>query len=78
MANESQVVGHLHSTDAPGTIKCMAASIKKFYKCMLQHRMIQESDYEDLCEDIKGGMPVWQETCAQYNNPDADNPYDIW
>jgi hypothetical protein len=62
----------------PGTIKSTAASIKKFYKCMVQHRMIQESDYKYLCDDIKEGMPVWQETCARYNDPDADNPFDIW
>jgi hypothetical protein len=62
----------------PRTIKSTTASIKKFYKCMLQHGMILKSDYEDLCEDIREGMPEWQEACAQYNDPDKDSPFDIW
>jgi len=37
----------------PGNIKSTVASIKKFYRCMLKHEMIQEVDYEYLCETIK-------------------------
>ncbi len=62
----------------PGTIKSTAASIKKFYKCMLDHEMIQKSDFECLSETIKERMPIWQADCASYNDPDADNPFDIW
>ena len=62
----------------PSTIKSTAASIKKFYKCMMEHGFIKKSDYDDLCDEIKENMEFWQEDCAAYNDPDADNPFDIW
>lgn len=62
----------------PATIKSTAASIKKFYKCMMEHGFIQKEAYNDLCFTIKENMDLWQEDCAAYNDPDADNPFDIW
>lgn len=62
----------------PGTIKSTAASIKRFYKCMLDNGMIQKLDFVYLSETIKEGLPGWQAACASYNNPDEDNPFDIW
>lgn len=62
----------------PGTIKSTAASIKRFYKCMLDNGMIQKLDFVYLSETIKEGLPGWQAVCASYNNPDEDNPFDIW
>lgn len=62
----------------PGTIKSTAASIKKFYKCMLDHEMIQKADFEYLSETIKERMPEWQADCASYNDPNVDDPFDIW
>ena len=59
----------------PGTIKTTAASIKKFYKSMLDHGKIAKKDYTYLCDMIKSGMPIWQEDCAQFNNPDQVNPF---
>lgn len=59
----------------PGTIKSPAVSIKKFYKCMLDHEMIQKADYEYLCETIKEDMPQWQEICEQYNDGNEENPF---
>ena len=44
----------------PGTIKSTAASIKKFYKCMLNHGKISKDDYAYLCDDIKENMEQWQ------------------
>lgn len=55
----------------PATIKSTAASIKKFYKCMLEHGKIQIQDYVTLCECIKDNMDMWQEDCAIYNDPDS-------
>lgn len=52
----------------PGNIKSTATSIKKFYKCMLDNSIIQRSDYEYLCEEIKEKMPVWQARCEEYDN----------
>lgn len=59
----------------PGTIKSTASSIKKFYKCMLDHNKIDKSDYDYLCSEIKENMEQWQFDCAMYNNLDAPNPF---
>lgn len=59
----------------PGNIKTTATSIKKFYKCMLEHQKIQKEDYDYLCNEIKEGMEQWQADCAQYNDPYASNPF---
>lgn len=62
----------------PGTIKSTAASIKKFYKSMLNHGKIDKEDYDHLCFQIKKGMVQWQTDCALYNDPDEPNPFDIF
>lgn len=59
----------------PGTIKRTAASIKKFYRSMLQRGNIDESDYRGLIETIRDDMVCWLEDCETYNNPDAPNPF---
>ena len=51
----------------PGSIKTTAASIKKYYKCMLEHECIEKNDYEFLCSEIKEHMEEWQEDCKRYN-----------
>ncbi len=60
----------------PATIKSTAASIKKFYNCMLTHDKITAEDYEHLCMTIKQGMEHWQRDCAMYNDPDGPSPFD--
>ena len=62
----------------PGTIKSTAASIKKFYKCMMNHGKISKDDYVYLCDDIKENMEQWQTDCAAYNAPDAPNPFSFF
>lgn len=59
----------------PANIKTTATSIKKFYKCMLDHEKITKQDYELLCAIIKDSMDTWQEDCAVYNDPDLPNPF---
>lgn len=59
----------------PANIKTTASSIKKFYKCMLDHNKISKTDYVFLCDEIKNGMEQWQEECALFNDPDAPNPF---
>ena len=59
----------------PATIKTNATSIKKFYKCMLEHRKIEKEDYSFLCSCIKDSMKSWQCDCAIYNDPDNPNPF---
>ncbi|MDO5151014.1 MAG: hypothetical protein Q4D76_16720 [Oscillospiraceae bacterium] len=59
----------------PGTIKSTAASIKKFYKCMLMAGKIEKDYYQNLCDEIKEGLPEWMDDCAEYNDPDGDDPF---
>lgn len=59
----------------PGNIKSTAASIKKFYKHMLDRGIVKKEDYEFLCSEIKTGMDMWQADCAIYNDPDEPNPF---
>ena len=59
----------------PGNIKTTAASIKKFYKCMLAHDRIKKQEYDYLCNEIKNGMPFWQDDCELYNDSEEPNPF---
>lgn len=59
----------------PGTIKTTAASIKKFYKCMLDHGKISKNHYDFLCSEIRENMKRWQDDCAQFNDPDEESPF---
>lgn len=59
----------------PKTIKSTAASIKKFYRCMLDHGKIEKEDYDYLCEEIRDEMGNWQATCEAYNDPGQINPF---
>lgn len=60
----------------PASIKSTAASIKKFYKCMLDHSKLDKKYYDCLCDDIKENLEQWQDECAIYNDPDTPNPFD--
>ncbi len=60
----------------PSTIKSTAASIKKFYKCMLDHGNIQKAEFDYLRSEIKENMENWQADCAMYNDSDEENPFD--
>lgn len=59
----------------PGNIKSTATSIKKFYRCMMDHGIVEKSDYDFLCSEIRHGMENWQADCAAYNDPDEPNPF---
>lgn len=59
----------------PATIRSTAASLKKFYKSMLNHGFIKPDAYQDFCQEIKDSMNDWQSDCAQFNDPDASNPF---
>ena len=59
----------------PGNIKSTAASIKRFYKCMMDCGIVKKSNYEFLCSEIKDGMETWQADCAIYNDPEQPNPF---
>ena len=48
-------------------IKSTAASIKKFYACMLENSVVEEEAYASLCEDIKDDMDEWLEAMHRYD-----------
>lgn len=52
----------------PSSVKSNAASIKKFYACMLELGHIDKENYEMLCEIIKENMEEWLETVEEYNS----------
>ena len=55
----------------PASIKSTAASIKKFYKSMLDHGYIEKGAYEYFCNVIKENMEEWQSSCAAFNNGES-------
>lgn len=59
----------------PSTVKSTAASIKKFYKSMVQRGYIDESDYRYLVETIREDIDQWMDDCEAYNDPYAPNPF---
>ena len=54
------------------SVKEMAASIKKFYKCMSEKGYIENEDYQILCEEIKDNMDEFIETVIEYNDYDGE------
>lgn len=62
----------------PATIKSTAASLKKFYKCMLEKGYVEKDDYRELCETIKDDMEYWVEDCRRFNDVDEPNPFSFF
>lgn len=60
------------------TIKQNAASLKKFYEFMLERRKIAKESFEYLKERIKEDMPEWTATMERYDDPDIEDPEEIW
>lgn len=58
------------------SIKGTAASIKKFYKCMLEHQFIEKDDYDFLCFVIKEEMETWLDHVHRYDAGDIDWIYE--
>ena len=59
----------------PSSVKSNAASIKKFYACMLELGHIDKERYEILCELIKENMDEWLDTVEKYN---SDDDFDLF
>lgn len=53
-------------------IKSHAASIKKFYQCMLEFGEVSAEDYSELCEEIKEQMEDWLEAMRRDDEALAD------
>ncbi len=60
------------------SIKSNAASLKKFYKFMAEKGKVTQGDLDDLKMQIKEEMPEWLATLARYDDPDIDDPAEVW
>ncbi len=62
------------------TVRSTAASIKKFYQCMLELNHISEDDYKFVADTIKEDLPDWVKNVNKYNSFDEDDfeEEDIW
>ncbi len=46
---------------SPATVKQLAASMKKFYKCMLQNGIVDDDAVEEVLMTIKYGLEDWMD-----------------
>ena len=59
---------HTYTCCSADSLRQMATSIKKFYKCMLDNNKISESDFEKLYYTLKENLSIWAEMCEEYND----------
>jgi site-specific recombinase XerD len=59
-------------------IKENAASLKKFYQFMFEAGKISNEAREELKLMIKEDMPEWLATMERYDDPDIEDPEEIW
>lgn len=67
----------------PQTVKSFATSLKKFYQCMENAGHVPAGTYRFVLDEVKGGLPEWQDRCEAYNDgapidelfDDLDNPF---
>ena len=60
------------------SIRSNAASLKKFYKFMLEHGLVSEEAVNEMLETIREEMPEWIATVKRYDDPSITDPGDIW
>ena len=60
------------------SIRSNAASLKKFYTFMLEKGKVNQQDLDDMKMEIKQEMPEWLATLARYDDPDIDDPAEVW
>lgn len=59
-------------------IKENASSLKKFYQFMSEAGKIPKESLENLKETIKEDMPEWLATMGKYDDPEIEDPEEIW
>jgi len=59
-------------------IKNNAASLKKFYKFMLEKGQIEQEDLDDLHEIIKEEMPDWIDAMREFDNLGEQAMENFW
>lgn len=60
------------------TIRENAASLKKFYQFLFEKKMVPKESVEFLQTTIKEDMPDWLATLERYDNPDIEDPDEVW
>jgi len=60
------------------SIKENAASLKKFYQFMLETGRVLKESFDDLKETLKEQMEEWIATMERYDDPDIEDPDEIW
>jgi len=60
------------------SIKESAASLKQFYQFMLERGKLSTESFDRLKERIKEDMPEWLATLERYDDPDIEDPEEIW
>jgi site-specific recombinase XerD len=55
-------------------IKSNAVSIKKFYTYLLEEGVVNQDDYDNLCDTIKDDMQEWLDRIKRYD----DLAYEDW
>jgi site-specific recombinase XerD len=60
------------------SIKESAASLKQFYQFMLERGKLSKESFERLKERIREEMPEWLATLERYDDPDIEDPEEIW
>ena len=57
------------------SIKEIAASVKKFYKCMLENKHISNDDYDFLYRSITDNMDEFFDSLDEFDNMDDEEWY---
>ena len=52
----------------PSSVRSMGASLKKFYKCMLENEKIKKESYDFFIAKIKENISDWAEECDDWND----------
>lgn len=60
------------------SIKESAASLKQFYQFILERGKLSTESFDRLKERIKEDMPEWLATLERYDDPDIEDPEEIW
>ncbi|MBS3907204.1 MAG: hypothetical protein KGZ49_09235 [Syntrophaceae bacterium] len=60
------------------SIKESAASLKQFYQFMFERGKLSTESFDRLKERIKEDMPEWLATLERYDDPDIEDPEEIW
>ncbi len=60
------------------SIKGNAASLRKFYQFLHEKGDVDKESFHDMKERIKEEMPDWLATIRRYDDPNIDDPSEIW